>query len=151
MKRFEFKLDPVIRYRRHLERIALMELAKAKQELVHTKKKILALERSKEDVGKELNARQSEGLEVCRYQIYAAYLQGIEDRIEFENGRLVEIGKAILEKHKAAEAERTRKESVELIRRNEYRKYVDRALKAEQKAADELFSLRRRSPDGSWI
>ncbi len=40
MKRFKFRLDPVIRYREYLERIAQIELARERQALIETKNRI---------------------------------------------------------------------------------------------------------------
>ena len=145
MKRFEFKLDPVIRYRRYLERIALIDLAKSKEALVQTKKRIQETEQARKDSEKDLGSRETQGIGVGKHRIYTAYLQGLSDRIVSEDGRLVEIGKTIREKHQAVETQRIKRETLELIRQKEYDRYLRWIDKAEQKAADELVSLRRES------
>ena len=120
MKRFKFRLDPIIRYRQYLERLALMELAKAREELTETEKRIRKIQQTTRDVTRELSSLQAEGIGVDRYRIYADYLQGLKDKIECEDERLVEIGKAVREQHKAVEVERIKKETLEWIRQNEY-------------------------------
>ena len=145
MKRFKFRLEPVIRYRQYLERLALIELARAKQDLFQTKKRIQEMQQSKKDAATELDSRQAEGMKASRYRIYTDYLQGLSDRIESENERLVGIGRTIKERHQAAETERIKKETLEWVRQSEYTKHVQRINRAEQKAADELVSLRRGS------
>ena len=145
MKRFKFRLDPIIRYRQYLERLALMELAKAREELTETEKRIRKIQQTTRDVTRELSSLQAEGIAVDRYRIYADYLQGLKDRIECEDERLVEIGKAVREKHKAVEVERIKKETLEWIRQNEYAKHSRMIDREQQKAAEELVSLNRGS------
>ncbi len=142
MKRFRFRLEPVIRYRQYLERLALIELARAKQDLSQTKKKIQEMQQNRKDAATELDSRQAEGMKANRYRIHTDYLQGLSDRIESENERLVGIGRTIKERHQAAETERIKKETLEWVRQSEYTKHVQRINRAEQKAADELVSLR---------
>ncbi len=145
MKRFEFRLDPVIRYRKYLEQIALMDLAKSKSALVQTEKRIKEMGQAHKDGARDLGFRETQGLDVGTHRIHTAYLQGLTDRIALENDRLVEIEKDIVEKQQAVEAQRIKKETLELIRQKEYDRYLIRIDKAQQKAADELVNLRRES------
>jgi flagellar export protein FliJ len=120
-----------------------MELAKAKQDLTETEKSIRKIQQTTRDVARELGSLQAEGIGVDRYRIYADYLQGLKDKIECEDERLVEIGKAVREKHKAVEVERIKKETLEWIRQNEYAKHSRMIDREQQKGADELVSLNR--------
>jgi flagellar FliJ protein len=147
MKKFKFKLDPVLRYRRYREELALMELAKARQALVLSKKKIQQIQQARKGVMTDLDARQTEGLEVNRYRIYTAYLQGLGEKIESENEHLVEIGRMVKEKHETAEAARISKDTLQRVRETQYFHYLQGRDRTEQKAADELIALRKR-PEG---
>ena len=60
MKRFKFRLDPVLRYRQYRERLAMMELARARQALVLSEKKIQQVQQIRKGVITDLNARQTE-------------------------------------------------------------------------------------------
>jgi flagellar FliJ protein len=144
MKKFKFRLDPVLRYRQYREELALMELAKARQALVLSKKKIQQIQEARKGVMTDLDARQTEGLEVNRYRIYTAYLQGLGEKIESENEHLVQIGRMVKEKHETAEAERISKDTLQRVRETQYTHYLQGHDRTEQKAADELIALRKR-------
>ena len=98
MKRFKFRLDPVIRYREYRERIAQIELARETQALIETKNRISEIEQTRRYAASELDGEQKEGIEVDRYRVFTAYLRGLRHEIESESERLVEIGKRIREK-----------------------------------------------------
>jgi flagellar FliJ protein len=144
MKKFKFRLDPVLRYRQYREELALMELAKARRALVLSKKKIQQIERGRKGVMTDLDGRQTEGLEVNRYRIYTAYLQGLGEKIKSENEHLVEIGRMVKEKHETAETERISKDTLQRVRETQYTHYLQGRDRTEQKAADELIALRKR-------
>ncbi len=147
MKKFKFRLDPVLRYRQYREKLALMELARARQALVLSKKKIQQIQQARKGVMTDLNARQTEGLEVNRYRIYAAYLQGLGEKIKSENEHLMGIGRMVKEKHETAEAERISKDTLQRVRETQYAHYLQGRDRTEQKAAEELIALRGR-PEG---
>ena len=144
MKKFKFRLDPVLRYKQYREELALMELAKARQALVLSKKKIQQIQQARKGVMTDLDARQTEGLEVNRYRIYTAYLQGLGEKIESENEHLVQIGRMVKEKHETAEAERISKDTLQRVRETQYTHYLQGRDRTEQKAADELIALGKR-------
>jgi len=145
MKRFKFRLDPVIRYREYRERIAQIDLARETQALIESKNRISEIEQTRRYAVSELDGEQKEGIEVDRYRVFAAYLQGLHAEIASESGRLVEIGKRIREKQQAVKAETIKKKTLEWIKQNEHSKYLEWMNRAEQKAADELIGLRRKA------
>ncbi|NVM22125.1 MAG: flagellar export protein FliJ [Desulfobacterales bacterium] len=144
MKRFEFRLDPLVRYRQYRERLALMEVARAKESLVQTKRKIQQIEQTRKDVSMDLDKQQTEGIGMEYFRLYAAYLGGLHRQMESEQELLVEIGKTIRETQKAAEAETVRKKTLEWIKQTEYTRYLQMLGRAEQKEADEIITLRQR-------
>ncbi len=142
MKRFRFRLNPVIRYRQYREQIALMELAKAKRERIHIEEKIQGMYETKREVLRDLAFSQTRGIKAGRHRIYSAYLEGLGDQIETENDRLVEIGQTISHRHEVAEGERIKKETLELLRENERKKHLEMFEVVQQKEADEVVALR---------
>ncbi|MBW2196086.1 MAG: flagellar export protein FliJ [Deltaproteobacteria bacterium] len=142
MKRFRFRLDSVIRYRQYREQIALMELAKARRERIHTEEKIQGMYETKREVLRDLAVSQTRGIKAGRHRIYSAYLDRLGDQIETENDRLVEIGQTISHRHEIAEGERIKKETLELLRENERKKHLEMIEATQQKEADEVVTLR---------
>jgi flagellar FliJ protein len=145
MKRFKFRLDPVIRYREYLERIAQIELARETQALIETKNRISEIEQTRLYAASELDGEQTEGIEVDRYRVFTAYLRGLRHEIESESERLIEIGKRIRKKQEAVKAETIKKKTLEWLKETEYSKYLEWVNRAEQKAADELVGLSRKA------
>ena len=145
MKRFKFRLDPVIRYREYRERIAQIELARETQALIQTKNRISEIEQAKQYAACELDGEEEEGIEVDRHRLFTAYLRGLRHEIESESERLIEIGKRIREKQELVKAETIKKKTLEWIKQTEYTKYLECVNRAEQKAADEMFGLRRKA------
>jgi flagellar FliJ protein len=145
VKKFKFRLDPVLRYRRYLERLALMELAKAKTAVVQTKTEIAKREALKKAGTAALGLREAEGMSVHEHRIYAAYLRGLDDQIEGANVRLTKLAEDVRKKHEAVEAHRVKKETLEAIRNKEYNEHLEKFYRAQQKEADELFSLRHKT------
>ena len=143
MKRFKFRLDPVIRYREYQERIAQIGLARETQALVESKNRISEMKQTRRYTATELDSEQKRGIEVDRHRVFTAYLQGLRDEIESESGRLVEIGKRMREKQEAVKAETIKKKTLEWIKQTKYSKYLERMNRAEQKAADELIGLKK--------
>ncbi len=143
MKRFKFRLDPVIRYREYRERIAQLGLARETQALIESKNRISEMEQTRRYTASELDSEEKQGIEVDRHRVFTAYLQGLRDGIDSESERLVEIAKRIKEKQEAVEAETIKKKTLEWIKQTKYSKYLEWINRAEQKAADELIGLKK--------
>lgn len=142
MKQFAFRLDPVIRFRKHLERMALMELAKTKQAFFQAKQDIERLVQQRRNAMANMNHEEEQGIDGCRIIIYKDYLRGLTDRISMGSDRLLELAALVREKERAVEAERIKKETLESLREKRYAAYLKQCERAEQKASDEVVSLR---------
>lgn len=145
MKRFKFRLDPVIRYRQYLERIAQINLAKEKHALIETKNRISKIEQTKQYAAGELEREQEQGIEVDRHRVFTDYLRGLGEEVESESERLIEIGKRIRERQETVKAETIKKKTLEWVKQAEHSKYLELITRAEYKEADELVGLARRS------
>lgn len=143
MKRFKFRLDPVIRYREYRERIAQLSLARETRALIESRNRISEMQQTRRHIFSELDSEQKRGIEVDRHRVFTTYLQGLHDEIESESEHLVETGKRISKKQKAVKAETIKKKSLESIRQTKYSKYLERINRAEEKAADELIGLKK--------
>jgi flagellar FliJ protein len=143
MKRFKFRLDPVIRYREYRERIAQIALARETQALVESENRISEMEQVRRYTASELDSEQKQGIEVDRHRVFTAYLQGLCDEIKSESEHLVEIGKRMREKQEAVKVETIKKKTLEWIKQTKYSKYLEWINRAEQKAADDLIGLKK--------
>jgi flagellar export protein FliJ len=128
-----------------------MNVARAKQALIETTNRIRQIGNSRKAAQKELDSAQAEGIGVDRYRRYAAYLDRLHSEMESENERLIEAGKTIKEKQKIVEGERIKKDTFEWLKQREYEEYQQIVSRAEQKAADELVGLTRKTNKGKTV
>ena len=144
MKRFKFRLDPVIRYREYLEWMAQIDLAREQRARFESKNRISEIEQTRLDVVDELDRELTQGIEVKRHQAFTAYLSGLLYDVDFEHERLIEIGKRIREKQQAVRAESIKKKTLEWIKQNEYNKYLEQINRVEEQTADDLIGVGRK-------
>ncbi len=145
MKRFKFRLDPVVRYRQHLYRMALADVAKAKHSLIETTNRIRQIKHSRKAAVNELECEQDKGIGINRHRTYSAYMDGLDQQIESERNILAENSKTVKERQTAAETKRIGKETFERLKQTEHTKYLETVNRAEQKATDELVGLKRKA------
>lgn len=144
MKRFHFRLDPVIRYRRHLEQAAQIKLAIAEQTVISCRDKINHLKRLRETFSNELAHEEKKGINAQTYQMYKLYIEKIDCDVASEQQRLKE---AIMGRDRKREDLKTasiKKKSLEHLRGVEHSRYTEECDRLEQKTADELTVLRRK-------
>ena len=123
-----------------------MNLAKVKQELYEAQNAIRQVGETKRNVLCALASEQDRGMEVRRYHIYRAYLDGLDKAlVDLEEQRL-EIARRVSERHDMVEAERIKKETLEYLREDRRNTYVRTLERTEQKEADELIGLRFHNP-----
>jgi flagellar FliJ protein len=146
MKQFKFKLDPVLRYRTYRLRTELMNLARAKQELAETQRAIQQIHERKRNVSLALDAEQSRGMAAGRYQVYKAYVDGLDTELVEKQEQQAKSAQQVSERHGLVEAERIKKESLEHLRAERKKAYLQMLERAEQKASDELVGLRFQGP-----
>jgi flagellar FliJ protein len=85
MKRFKFRLEPLLRYREHLLAQVQQEVAKIRADVLASEERIALLERDYAATSRELDQEVAAGIDVKRYRHYTRYLDGIESSLEGEH------------------------------------------------------------------
>ena len=93
MKKFKFKLESVLRYRKYKERLAQLELVKAKYAVINKTNQIKTLIETRGSTIDELRNKEDEGIMAGTYRIYANYIFGLEKNIETEKNVLIDLQK----------------------------------------------------------
>jgi len=78
MKKFKFKLEPVLSLRLHKERLVMQEVGALTQELARVKGVMADLEAERADVESALVRRMGGGMSGAELQGVQAYIKGIE-------------------------------------------------------------------------
>ena len=150
MKKFKFKLDPVLRYRKYKERLAQIELVKAKHAVLEKEQQINNLEVKKNNTTVEMKNKEDEGVSTAIYKLYENYLFGLTTSIEYENTLLTELQQKMIERQKLLNSERIKRETLERMEEIEKVKYIQWAIKTEQKMMDEMVALKGH-PEGEKV
>ncbi len=143
MKKFHFRLDPVIRYRRYLEQTAQIKLAIAEQGVINCREKIDSLKTLRVTFSNELEYEEKKGINVHTYQIYRLYIEKIDRDIESEQQHLKESIMSRDRKREDLKAASIKKKSLERLKDIKHSRHTEECDLLEQKAVDELVVLRR--------
>lgn len=143
MKRFNFKLEPLLRVRRMQEERALGELARVMRRVNEQESVRDQARRNVEEEMARFEARYREEFQIDLYQIYDRYLERLQTEAA-EAGKRLEAMRPEVEQEmaKAMEARRGRR-IVEIIKERKKAEYDHARRKAEAKELDEMNRLRR--------
>ncbi|SHK76106.1 flagellar FliJ protein [Desulfatibacillum alkenivorans DSM 16219] len=143
MKKFQFRLEPVLKLRKYKERTAQMELAKALAALQEAQ---AFLEQSRlQEISAQRNwdAGLEKGMWENEFRMHADHLRGLKAQTAraLENEARL---KGVVEKRRRelVQASASRK-SMELLREERFTQYKLETGRMEQKETDEMASLHR--------
>lgn len=143
MKRFQFRLEPLLRYREHLLQQAQLEVARVRADLLACEERILQHEKDYQETGQELDGEIAAGIESKRYKHYTAYLAGVESNLAAENQRRKELLKRLDEKHRHLLQRSIDKKVLENFKNRRREDYYRQSLKTIQKESDDTSILRK--------
>lgn len=142
MKRFEFKLQPVLNFRKYQERIAQQQTAKAQMDLKNCEKNIIHLEQAYEQSADQIEKNVMNGIGAFEFRQYHQYLDSVEGTIEDEKKRKIKLKKKLEEKLQVLKRKSVEKKAMELHREKLKTIYNEEFIKIEQKESDEMSSLK---------
>ncbi len=143
MKKFLFKLQPVLKYRQYLEHLAKQETAKAYQDVKESEKAIENFKRLYLRKADELDNEASRGIRAEYFRQCIDYLDSVENDIKAEELKLVRFRHVLAEKQKKLTKASVDKKVIERLRHKQENDYMDEFRKEEQKEADEIASLKK--------
>jgi flagellar FliJ protein len=143
MKRFQFHLEALLNFRKHLLEQAQLEVARLRTELYASEGRIEQYENDYAATGRELEEEMAAGMDVKRYRHYTRYLSGIESKIETENLTRAQLLKHLEEKQKQLLQHSIEKKGLENLKNRRREDYYRDLSAADQKAADETVIVRQ--------
>ena len=142
MKRFEFKLQPLLNYREYLERVARQNIAKASLDVENCKKKITYLKQTYDQKTEKIEDLVANGVNASEFRLHHKYLDAVESSIEDEISRKFKLKKVLKEKLLELKKRSIDKKAMELYREKLKDEYTQEILKIEQKELDEISSIK---------
>ncbi len=143
MKRFKFKLQALLNFRKHLERVAQQDMAKTVLEVTACEKQIDSLQISHGQSALQLEQIVEKGVGAEIFRQHQVYLGAVLEMISQEKQRRVQLGKVLEKKRLALKKRSIDKRAMERLRESQAKEYNQELLVAEQKELDEISSLKK--------
>ncbi len=143
MKKFQFKLDALVRYREHMEQLARQELAQAEREVSESESRMEGMRSDQAAREGDFASEATRGLSADRLRLYSDYLAGLELDLAQEEKRREALVKTRSEKRdNLADRSKERKLLVNL-RERQKDAYYKEMFAEEQKLVDDMTVLRK--------
>ena len=98
MKRFEFKLQPLLSYRQYLERLAQQNTARAHMDVKHCEEQINQLKQTYDQNADEIETSVTKGVSASEFRRYHQYLDSVEIGIENEKLKKINLKEVLKNK-----------------------------------------------------
>jgi flagellar FliJ protein len=142
MKKFKFKLDPLLRYRSFQEHQKKLAVAAARFEVMTCEASIEDLVLMAQTTAESLESAVSNGMDATRFEWFKHYLEGLSSsRVSAETQR-IELIKALTLRQRELTEKSVARKVVENLKARKREDYYREALKAEQKVLDDMVILR---------
>jgi len=142
MKRFDFKLQPLLNYREYMERVAKQKTARAQMDVALCEKQILDLKDTLNRHAYLIETEMEQGMGSFEFKQYRDYLDAVEALIEQERLRKIKLSGILKEKVLELKKKTIDKKAMEFYRERLKTEYTQKGLATEQKEMDEMSSLK---------
>lgn len=143
MKRFSFRLESVLSYRKFREKKAMLQLIKFRNTHVRIKNKILELKNEKLKVSEKCRTDSSQGIDASLYKSYISYLDKLGVEIKNSKVELDENETAMKQQEAVLKSETINKKALEIHKETLFKAHSIAAEKEEQKLLDEMILIRQ--------
>jgi flagellar protein FliJ len=142
MKRFKFKLQPLLSYRQYLEKIAQQNTATAHMNVKNCEKHIIDLKQTWEQSADKIDNIITKGVDASTFRQYNDYLGSVQNNIKNEKLRKIQLNKLLKEKLLELKKKSVDKKAMELYKEKLKLDYNQEIVKIEQKELDEIVSIK---------
>lgn len=143
MKKFSFRLQPILRLREHYERMAEIDVAKAVFDLTNCEKRIKAAKNDLDIANKELAIEVASGISVERYHRFTAYMDGIDAFIESESTLREKLKKILEQKKETLKEKSIERKVMANLKTRRKDAYYNELEKSMQKEIDDTIIVRK--------
>ncbi len=142
MKRFDFKLQPMLNYREYMERVARQKTAKAQMDVVLCEKEMMELKNTLDQHTQKVENEMEQGISSVEFRQYRDYLDAVEAHMEQEKLRKMKLTGILKEKLQELKKKTIDKKAMEFYRERLKAEYTQKGIVIEQKEMDEVSSLK---------
>ncbi len=142
MKKFKFKLEPLLNFRKYLERIAQQKTAQAHMQVKNCEKQIVDLNQTRVQNAQHMEDIASQGVNALTFRQYYQYHESVESSIKEEKMKKIQLDKILKEKLLELKKKSIDKKAMEIYREKLRSQYIEEVVKNEQKEQEEISSLK---------
>lgn len=142
MKKFKFRLDPLLRYRSFQEHQKKLAVAAARYEVMACEAAIDEMVLSAQTAAETLDSAIAEGIDARRLEWFNHYLEGLSSSRASAEARRIELKKTLTSRQQELTEKTVARKVVDNLKSRKREDYYREALKAEQMALDERVILR---------
>ena len=138
MRKFSFRLDRLLDYRKYLERQAQKHLFNARHEALKREEILKQLAEKRSKTERKYHEETSEGMEVSWYRIYQTFFQKSDHDLAMARIRIKKGNETVMVKRADLEKKSVKRKTLEVLKEMQYRRYLHHLGKEEQQVMDEL-------------
>lgn len=138
MKKFNFNLDKVLKFKEQIENSLRGEHARAVQAVAKQERLVLDLENKSLGYAKELDLEKKNGSTVLRLRMYEDYIENMQKRIQREKEVLVILKEKEEEKRREVISARTETSSISKLKEKKLLEYGRDVQKEEERLVEEF-------------
>jgi len=142
MKKFKFRLQSLLKYKRHLEQVAKQEMARGVADILACEQRITGLQNDKISAADQLESLVEKGMGAGQFNRYRQFISAVDQMIIVERTRKTELEKILEKKRDVLKQKTIEKKSLERLQEKQVREYTHEMIREEQKSLDEVASLR---------
>jgi len=144
MKRFSFKLESVLKYRKYQEKKAQMELGEARAAWMNHLNAVNALAEKKENLQGRLQKDACEGMDASWYLVCQNFASRLDNELDVAQDQLASQCRIMEERRICLENEYIKKESLDSLKSLYARQHRTQIEAEDQKSIDEMVLIRKR-------
>jgi len=142
VKRFSFRLEKVLRYRKYLESKAQIKLVDAINEYHKKENSIKIIVAKRKELADECGGEKKKGMDVARYCLYYHYFRKLNDEQEAGGLALKKTEEKVQAHRMLLTKESIKKKTLETLKEVQHGRYQEISGKEEQKMMDETAIIR---------
>lgn len=143
MKKFRFRLNAFLGYRKHLEQEAKQSVSRARTKISEAKKRIAAYEMTQKKSIQELYEKMSSGIDAKQITVYASYHDRLSQTLENETMMYLQLQKELSHKQKVLKQRSIEKKAMENLKQRKQEEYYKTLADSLQKEAEDMIIIRK--------
>lgn len=143
MKKFQFRLNSFLGYRKHLEQEAKQAVSLTRTKIVDCQKRITLYELSQQKNTMELHEKMISGIDAMQITKYTSYHDRLSLTLKNENLQYANLQKELLHKQKVLKQRSIEKKAIENLKQRKKEEYYKDLADYLQKESEDMIIMRK--------